>query len=299
MIKPSALIAKFEQAKNEKWGYIWGTAGETWTESKQNALVNAFVKKYGPNWKDNDKAKKEDKYRGALNGSKWIGRRVADCSGLFSWAFNVLGGYMYHGSNTMWDKYCTSKGELTKKGRTDGKTLKPGTAVFTGNESNKGHVGLFVGNNLVIEASGTNAGVITTTISGGKWTYWGELKGVDYGTDNTLVTVPVIEPTYPTLKRGNKGTYVKQLQTKLYSLGYDLGSYGVDGDFGKATEAAVKQFQKEHGLTEDGIVGEKTWAVLNQNGTTIQYVTLHIPKLKTSEAKELQKKYPGSWITNE
>ena len=37
-----------------------------------------------------------------------------------------------------------------------------------------------IGNDTVIEASGTNAGVITTRISSGKWTYWGEMKGVDY-----------------------------------------------------------------------------------------------------------------------
>ena len=92
---------------------------------------------------------------------------------------------MYHGSNTMYDKYCTSKGKLTKNGRTDGKELKPGTAVFTGNESKHGHVGLYIGNNTVIEASGTSAGVITTTISGGKWTYWGEMKGVDYGSSTS------------------------------------------------------------------------------------------------------------------
>lgn len=174
------LIAKFQYALDNKWGYIWGSAGETWTQEKQNSLVNTFVSKYGANWKNNEQAKKADKYYGALNGSKWIGHRVADCSGLFYWAFKQLGGSMYHGSNTMYNSYCTAKGKLTKKGRTDGQELKPGTAVFTGNDSNHGHVGLYIGNDTVIEASGTNAGVITTKISGGKWTYWGELKGVKY-----------------------------------------------------------------------------------------------------------------------
>jgi len=48
----------------------------------------------------------------------------------------------------------------------------------------------------------------------------------------------------------------------LDRMGYDLGSYGVDGDFGSATEAAVKSFQSDHGLTVDGIVGKNTWAEL-------------------------------------
>lgn len=187
------LIAKFQFALDNHWGYIWGTAGETWTQAKQDALVQVFVNKYGPKWKDNAEAKKADKYYGALNGSKWIGHRVSDCSGLFYWAFKELGGYMYHGSNTMYNKYCTSKGKLTKKGRTDGQELKPGTAVFTGNETKHGHVGLYIGNDIVIEASGTNAGVITTKISGGKWTYWGELKGVIYNATSSTVKTPAAE----------------------------------------------------------------------------------------------------------
>ena len=147
------LSAKFQYALDNKWGYIWGATGTKWTQANQNNLVNSFKKKYGTNWKSNASAKKADKYYGAVYGSKWIGHTVADCSGLFYWAFKQLGGYMYHGSNTMYKSYCTSKGKLNKKGRTDGKELKPGTAVFTGTEGNHGHVGLYIGNNTVIEAS--------------------------------------------------------------------------------------------------------------------------------------------------
>lgn len=298
MIKSSALILKFEQAKKEKFGYIWGTAGETWTQAKQDALVAAFVKKYGENWKNSEAAKKANKYYGAKNGSKWIGHKVADCSGLFSWAFAQLGGYIYHGSNTIWDKYCTSKGELTKKGRTDGKILKPGTAVFTGDSNNKGHIGLYIGNDYVIEASGTNAGVITTTISGGKWKYWGELKNVDYGAEISDEVI-AIEPTRPMIKKGNKGKWVKELQTQLQKKGYDLGKWGVDGDFGSATESAVKAFQADYGLTADGIVGEKTWEkIYDSKAEKIKYVTVCIPNRTEKEAQELLKKYEGSWISN-
>ena len=189
------LIAKFQYALDNNWGYIWGAAGETWTQAKQDSLVKSFVSRYGANWKTNAEAKKADKYYGALNGSKWIGHRVADCSGLFYWAFKELGGSMYHGSNTMYKSYCTNKGKLTKNGRTDGQELKPGTAVFTGNEQTHGHVGLYIGNDTVIEASGTNAGVITTKISGGKWTYWGELKGVAYSGTSSAINVPTPVPS--------------------------------------------------------------------------------------------------------
>lgn len=188
LITPANLIAKFQYALDNDWGYIYGAWHETWTKAKQDALVNKFISSYGSNWKNSASAKKEDKYYGALYGSKWIGHVVTDCSGLFYWAFKELGGYMYHGSNTMWNKYCTTKGKLNKGGRVDGNPLKLGTAVFTGNDSNHGHVGLYIGNDTVIEASGTQAGVITTKISSGKWTCWGEMKGVDYG-DNSAATV--------------------------------------------------------------------------------------------------------------
>lgn len=64
------------------------------------------------------------------------------------------------------------------------------------------------------------------------------------------------------LSKGNKGTEVKTVQTLLKAKGYDLGKYGVDGDFGNATLAAVKKFQTDKNLTVDGIVGKDTWTAL-------------------------------------
>ena len=64
----------------------------------------------------------------------------------------------------------------------------------------------------------------------------------------------------PILKNGGSGTSVKALQMLLNGKGYSCGN--VDGVFGPNTEKAVKIFQKENRLTEDGIVGENTWASL-------------------------------------
>ena len=68
----------------------------------------------------------------------------------------------------------------------------------------------------------------------------------------------------PRLEKGSKGNTVRVLQVLLIGTepGYSCGKYGADGDFGGDTLAAVKKFQKAKGLTADGIVGPKTWAVL-------------------------------------
>lgn len=64
------------------------------------------------------------------------------------------------------------------------------------------------------------------------------------------------------LSKGSEGKQVKTVQRILKDMGYDLGRYGVDGDFGPMTEKAVKAFQKTEKLEVDGIVGINTWTNL-------------------------------------
>ena len=65
------------------------------------------------------------------------------------------------------------------------------------------------------------------------------------------------------LKNGMEGADVKELQKMLLELDYDLGTWRDDGDFGDATEDAVRKFQKEHDCDVDGEVGPETLAALN------------------------------------
>ena len=71
-----------------------------------------------------------------------------------------------------------------------------------------------------------------------------------------------VDITLTVLKRGSEGEQVKTLQRILYALGYNLGKYGIDGDFGGKTEEAVKEFQSSRGISSDGIVGKDTWTKL-------------------------------------
>lgn len=77
-----------------------------------------------------------------------------------------------------------------------------------------------------------------------------------------LITGKITAADMPLVKKGSKGDSVKKLQEMLIAKGYSCGKYGADSEFGSATEAAVKAYQRDHGLTVDGEVGEKTWGAL-------------------------------------
>lgn len=66
--------------------------------------------------------------------------------------------------------------------------------------------------------------------------------------------VPVAER--PTTRRGYRGRWVRHIQ--------ELLKVDVDGQFGAKTYEAVVNFQKEYGLTPDGVVGPNTWKILKQ-----------------------------------
>lgn len=63
-----------------------------------------------------------------------------------------------------------------------------------------------------------------------------------------------------TLRRGDRGEDVVYLQTRLAAMGYSVGK--IDGIFEVKTLEAVKAVQIDKGLSVDGIVGPKTWAVV-------------------------------------
>ena len=64
------------------------------------------------------------------------------------------------------------------------------------------------------------------------------------------------------LRAGSQGSAVKKLQILLTGLGYDVGRWGADGDFGPNTLDAVKRYQSANGLAADGVVGTQTWTSL-------------------------------------
>lgn len=78
---------------------------------------------------------------------------------------------------------------------------------------------------------------------------------------NILVVLAVVQPALPALSRlGSRGEEVKQIQTVLKDR--ELYEGNIDGIYGSQTEKAVIQFQKQMGLTPDGIVGPKTLSAM-------------------------------------
>jgi len=62
---------------------------------------------------------------------------------------------------------------------------------------------------------------------------------------------------YPTVRRGNRSTYVLILQDALNALGYSTGT--LDGVFGSRTYSALQACQRSFGLTADGVCGCNSW----------------------------------------
>jgi len=81
--------------------------------------------------------------------------------------------------------------------------------------------------------------------------------------NDTWARMPA-DPNTPILRRGSTGSAVIGLQKGLLKFGgagssTDPGA--ADGNFGPRTEAAVKDYQTKHSLTNDGVVGSRTWWV--------------------------------------
>ncbi|MCM1179408.1 MAG: peptidoglycan-binding protein [Clostridium sp.] len=76
--------------------------------------------------------------------------------------------------------------------------------------------------------------------------------------DTVKSNIPPLAEAIPNLKKGSKGTQVRNLQS---DLNYVMKSgLDVDGDFGSKTQAALKAFQKKYSLSVDGIYGSKSKA---------------------------------------
>ena len=170
------LVIWARQAYENGWGYVYGTYGNILTEELLQDRASVFGEQV---------TGFEDFIR-----ENWMCRRTADCVGLikgYGW-YNPDSGEIVVGTNGMAD--VTANGMFdaaTVKGTIDSIPEVPGLAVWQ-----DGHIGIYIGNGEVIEAMGTEQGVVKTTLPSG-WTHWLEIPYISYATQEEPTTEPTEE----------------------------------------------------------------------------------------------------------
>lgn len=95
-----------------------------------------------------------------------------------------------------------------------------------------------------------------------------------------------------TLRLGDRGKEVTDVQQRLFALHLDLGGEGLDGFLGPHTVLAIKTFQQQRGLLVDGVVGANTWRELVEAGYSLgdRLLYLRVPHFRGDDVLALQVK---------
>ena len=270
------------------WAYVFGARGQYCTPANRRARYSAdhpTIKTDCKNFSGSGSA--------GCGGCKWYPEekytRVFDCRGLTYWILLQVYGWelMGAGATSQWS---TEKNWKEKGAVADGIPKDTLVCLFVKKGKKMEHTG-FGFNGETVECS---AGVQHFTKMKDKWTDWGVPACIE-GDIPDPQPVPV---KLPTLRKGSKGKYVTLAQTELMNKGYSLAPYGADGSFGAVTEKAVKQFQKDWGLEPDGVIGEKTWEML-QSALDRKTWTVTIRRMNKSDAEALVGKYQNASMAEE
>ena len=264
------------------WPYIWGAYGQECTVPVREKFMNGSSIGEGDRELIRKRCQVLNGSKSSCDGCKYFPggarTRVFDCRGFTRWVLGWVGiNLQGAGATSQWN----TAANWSEKGLIADMPENCVCCVFKQvNGKTMDHTGLYVGGGNIIHCSGeVKRGKVTDK----GWTHYAIPKGLE-GSE------PVPD-TKPTLRRGSSGEYVTLAQAKLIQLGYDLGKWGADGKFGAATENAVRQFQRDHQLTADGVIGKATWDAL-ENGKAVTY-TITVRNLTRSTAEEIKTKYGG------
>ena len=285
------------------WPYIFGDRGQLCTPAHRRAAYNSkgedhpTIKSKCKNFEGTGSCSGCTFYPGGQT-------RANDCRGFTYWILLQIYGWklMGAGATSQWSNADNWKA----KGTIDTMPANTLCCLFVQKGKTMEHTGFGL-NNETVECSN---GVQYSKTRNKKWTHWGVPKCVG---EDTIVspTIPSdpdegfpTTPTWrPTIRKGSKGAIVKECQTMLTALGYNLGICGIDGDYGTATDAAVRSFQREHPpLVVDGVCGPMTWDALQKavdllNSSPVvseKTYRVIIKGLDLTQAQTIAANYPGN-----
>ncbi len=203
----------------------------------------------------------------------WCAIFVSWCAGVAGVSTSVVPKHAYTPTGLSWFE---NKGQAYSRATVaaGGYTPQPGDIIYfksSRNSNRTNHIGIvtsYSGGTVYTIEGNTNSATVSTD--------GGAVASKSYSISNTYIVyiccpsyteveLPLdqgITDTSTTLKKGSSGQSVMQLQTSLNTI-MNAG-LAVDGEFGSATETAVKNFQTAYGLDIDGIVGPLTIAKINE-----------------------------------
>lgn len=253
-------------------GYTLGTYGQICTQALLERRANS------------DTSNPSSYY--LVDCARWMGRLVADCSGLIKW-FLVKKGVNNcdTNSNGMYKNWCS-------EGSTDMSRMPliPGTIVFKRNSTRVFHIGIYVGKDRVIEAKGALFGVVVSQLSTDSgWNCWGKFDWLNYNLrENECDQLPIVSdaltygplPGYPNIsmnsseavsfsggssytgpvyKLGMTDNKIEMIRRRLWA---DNKNFLINNMFDEILDTAIRNFQTSKGLVPDGLVGGETWRAL-------------------------------------
>ena len=158
------LVTWATRAEENKWGYVYGTYG--------NILSEQLLDEKASQYPDDVESQRD------FIESTWLKKRTADCVGLikgYAWYDPALD-LITVGGNGMPDISANEMyNEATEKGTIDTIPEIPGLAVW-----HDGHIGIYIGGGQVIQAAGTQSGVIKNNLTDTAWTHWLKIPYITY-----------------------------------------------------------------------------------------------------------------------
>lgn len=217
-----------------------------------STIIKTASNEIGVKETGNNNVKYNTEYYGkAVNGDAYPW-----CAVFVWWVFKHSGasGIFYGGGKTasvyeIW-RYYNSLGRVYSSPKVGDLAI-----ITTSAGGTYGHVGIVksVSGNTYVTIDGNSKDQVRTanrTVGSPKVSFCRPAYGSESGSSTNL-------------SMGSSGTDVKDMQKKLIALGYSCGSSGADGSFGQGTYNAVCNFQRDHGLAVDGVIGPTTRSKIN------------------------------------